>query len=92
MQLENALASIGSGWLFGHGFNKTPIYFPESSTDFIFAVFASNFGLVGVGVLLSLILFFDLYIISLIRKKQIDIYTLINYNLYIEIIYILEEI
>ena len=43
LQLENALAAIGSAGLFGHGYNKTPLYFPESSTDFIFAVFASNF-------------------------------------------------
>ena len=45
LQLENALAAIGSAGVFGHGFNNTPIYFPESGTDFIFAVFASNFGL-----------------------------------------------
>ena len=28
-QLENGLAAIGSGGLFGHGLNKTPIYFPS---------------------------------------------------------------
>ena len=44
LQLENAMAAIGSAGLFGHGYNQTPIYFPESSTDFIFAVFACNFG------------------------------------------------
>ena len=60
LQLENALAAIGSAGLFGHGFNKTPIYFPESSTDFIFAVFASNFGIVGVLILLSIIIYFDI--------------------------------
>ena len=37
LQLENALTAIGSAGLFGHGFNNTPIYFPEASTDFIFA-------------------------------------------------------
>ena len=52
LQLENALAAIGSAGFFGHGFNQTPIYFPESSTDFIFAVYASNFGLLGVILLL----------------------------------------
>ena len=41
LQLENALASIGSAGILGHGYDKTPIYFPESGTDFIFAVFAS---------------------------------------------------
>ena len=26
--------------LYGYGYNKTPIYFPEAGTDFIFGVFA----------------------------------------------------
>ena len=59
MQLENALAAIGSAGFFGHGFNHTPIYFPESSTDFIFAVFASNFGLFGVIILMGIIILLD---------------------------------
>lgn len=70
-QLENALAAIGSAGLFGHGFNKTPIYFPESSTDFIFAVFASNFGIIGVLTLLSIIIYFDIELIK-IGKRKID--------------------
>lgn len=69
LQLENALASIGSASWFGHGFNKTPVYFPEASTDFIFAVFSSNFGFVGAVLLLSLFLYFDLYILKLIKKN-----------------------
>lgn len=72
LQLENAMAAIGSAGLFGHGFNQTPIYFPESSTDFIFAVYASNFGFVGVILLLGIILYFDIQIILLARKKIED--------------------
>lgn len=72
LQLENALAAIGSAGFLGHGFNKTPIYFPESSTDFIFAVFASNFGFVGVLVLLTIIIYFDVNIIRLARRKIYD--------------------
>ena len=72
LQLENAKAAIGSAGLFGHGFNKTPIYFPESGTDFIFAVFASNFGLIGVLLLMSLIAYFDVSIIKLAQKKIND--------------------
>lgn len=72
LQLENALAAIGSAGLFGHGFNNTPIYFPESSTDFIFAVFASNFGLIGVIVLLGIIIYLDVNIIKLAKRKIID--------------------
>ena len=72
LQLENSIAAIGSAGLFGHGFNNTPIYFPESSTDFIFAVFASNFGLIGVIILLGIIIFFDLNIYFLKNKKIED--------------------
>ena len=69
LQLENALAAIGSAGVFGHGFNQTPIYFPESGTDFIFAVFASNFGLLGSIVLVAIIVFFDTRLINMATKK-----------------------
>lgn len=69
LQLENALAAIGSAGVFGHGFNQTPIYFPESGTDFIFAVFASNFGLLGAIILIGIIIFFDTRLIGMATKK-----------------------
>jgi len=72
LQLENAMAAIGSAGLFGHGYNQTPIYFPESSTDFIFAVYASNFGFVGVILLVGIILYLDIQILLLTRKKIED--------------------
>lgn len=72
LQLENAMAAIGSAGLFGHGFNNTPIYFPESGTDFIFAVFASNFGLLGALGLIALVMYFDLKVLSLTKRKIID--------------------
>lgn len=72
LQLENSMAAIGSAGLFGHGYNQTPIYFPESSTDFIFAVYASNFGFIGVLILLGFILYLDINILFLIKKKIDD--------------------
>ena len=72
LQLENAMAAIGSAGWFGHGFNQTPIYFPESSTDFIFAVYASNFGFVGVIFLIGVILYFDVQILLLAKKRIED--------------------
>ena len=69
LQLENALAAIGSAGVFGHGFNQTPIYFPESGTDFIFAVYASNFGLLGAIILIAIIIFFDTRLINMATKK-----------------------
>ena len=68
-QLNNGLLAIGSAGFFGHGFRNTPIYFPEAQTDFIFAVFASNFGLLGSLILLSLIALFDIRI-SLIAMRS----------------------
>lgn len=73
LQLNNALISIGSGGLFGNGFNSVPLYFPEASTDFIFAVYATCFGLVGVIILLIVIIYFDYCIISLVKRKTINI-------------------
>ena len=69
LQLTNGLTAIGSGGLFGHGFNHTPIYFPEMQTDFIFAVFASKFGFAGVIGILLLIVYFDISIVKLGSKS-----------------------
>ncbi len=70
MQLENSLTSIGSSSILGHGYNKTPIYFPESGTDFIFAVYASNFGLLGSIFLIGIILYFDITIIKIAKNAN----------------------
>lgn len=68
-QLQNGISAIGSGGLFGNGFNHTPVYFPEPQTDFIFAVFGSNFGFIGSLALLSLIVFFDIKLITIAIKN-----------------------
>jgi len=70
LQLTNGLTAIGSAGIIGHGFNNIPIYFPEMQTDFIFAVFATNFGFVGTMILLAIIIFFDISIISLANKSS----------------------
>lgn len=70
LQLKNSLIAIGSSGTTGHGLNQTPIYFPEMQTDFIFAVFASNTGLIGAISLIIIIIFFDLTIISYASKTM----------------------
>lgn len=70
MQLENSLTAIGSSGIFGHGFNQTPIYFPESGTDFIFAVYASNFGLIGSTLFILLIVYFDLTLLKIAKETK----------------------
>ncbi len=68
LQLTNSMMAVGSAGLLGHGFNKTPIYFPEMQTDFIFAVIASNFGFVGAILLIILIIFFNINLILSVNK------------------------
>jgi len=72
-QLENGITSIGSGGLFGFGINNTPIYFPEPQTDFIFAVFANNFGFMGSLTLIILLIFFDLKLVKLAIESPTNI-------------------
>lgn len=69
LQLTNGITAIGSAGTFGHGFNNVPIYFPEMQTDFIFAVFASNFGFIGSILLIGFIIYFDVSIIGLANKS-----------------------
>jgi cell division protein FtsW len=60
-QLVQSLLAIGSGGLFGEGFGLSTQklqYLPIQSTDFIFAVFAEEFGYVGSVVLLLFLLLF----------------------------------
>jgi cell division protein FtsW len=56
-QLTQSLIAIGSGEWFGVGLGNSVqklFYLPEAHTDFVFAVFAEEFGLLGIVVLLSL--------------------------------------
>lgn len=73
-QLENGMSAIGSGGMIGAGLGNTPVYFPEPQTDFIFAVFASNFGFLGTTILLGLILLFDIRIIMIALKNDNNIH------------------
>jgi rod shape determining protein RodA len=56
-----SMIAVGSGGIFGKGFNhgtQSKLEFlPEHTTDFIFAVLAEEFGLVGVLLLLALYVF-----------------------------------
>lgn len=69
-QLERGMSAIGAGGLLGMGYNQTPIYFPEPQTDFIFAIFSSNFGFLGSILLFSLLLYFDIRLIILALKSK----------------------
>jgi len=56
-QLSQSLIAIGSGGWTGEGLGNSlqkMLYLPEQHTDFIFAVYAEEFGLIGVALLLVL--------------------------------------
>jgi len=56
-QLTQSLIAIGSGEWFGAGLGNSVqklFYLPEAHTDFVFAVFAEEFGLVGTIILIGL--------------------------------------
>ena len=60
-QLIQSLLAIGSGGLFGQGFGLSTQklqYLPIQSTDFIFAIFAEEFGLLGSTLLLGFLALF----------------------------------
>lgn len=76
MQLVNAKSGIGAAHIFGFGFNNTPIYFPEAQTDFIFSVFAINYGFIGAVILIATIVYLDIHIIKIgiNAKNKVDKY------------------
>ncbi len=72
-QLQKGMTAIGAGGMTGYGYNATPLYFPEPQTDFIFAVFSSNFGFVGSLALFILLLYFDMRLILLaVESKSLE--------------------
>lgn len=55
-----ALTAIGSGGLFGKGFNNSDVYVPVRESDMIFTVVGENFGFVG-GCFIILLYFILIY-------------------------------
>lgn len=80
MQLENGITAIGTGGLLGNLFSND-IYFPEAHTDFIFAVYASNFGFIGSNFLILIIILFDYELINIAgkAKKKHEEYIIIGF-------------
>lgn len=55
-----ALTAIGSGGLFGKGFNHSDVYVPVRESDMIFTVIGENFGFIG-GCFIILLYFILIY-------------------------------
>ncbi|GAB6092464.1 FtsW/RodA/SpoVE family cell cycle protein [Furfurilactobacillus curtus] len=56
-QLWQSMKAIGSGGLFGTGFNVSHVYVPVRESDMIFSVIGENFGFIG-GLLLIMLYFY----------------------------------
>ncbi len=73
-----SMIAIGSGGLYGKGWlNSSQAhleYLPESSTDFVFAVFAEEFGLIGI------LLVVALYVFIVLRGMMIAFYAQDSYS------------
>lgn len=79
-QLIQSLLAIGSGGIFGTGFGLSQQkmgYLPIQYTDFIFAVFAEEFGLVGSLLLLILILTYGTFALIVARKARTTVQRLV---------------
>ncbi|MBW4632299.1 MAG: FtsW/RodA/SpoVE family cell cycle protein [Iphinoe sp. HA4291-MV1] len=79
-QLVQSLLAVGSGRQWGAGFGlsqQKQFYLPIQDTDFIFAVFAEEFGFVGSMVLLSLLAFYAILGLIVALKAKHPVYRLV---------------
>lgn len=82
-QLCNAYIAINGGGLLGKGLGNSTqkyLYLPESHTDFIFAIFAEECGLVGIVLLFCLYIFLLFRIVVTGSKTDRVLYRLICYG------------
>jgi len=74
-QLTQSLIAIGSGGWFGTGLGgsiQKLFYLPEAHTDFMFAIFAEEFGFVGQVLLIGLFALFALRCFSIARMALVQ--------------------
>ena len=79
-QLIQSLLAIGSGGTFGTGFGLSQQkmgYLPIQYTDFIFAIFAEEFGLIGSILLLMLLLTYGTLALLIARKARTTVQRLV---------------
>jgi rod shape determining protein RodA len=69
-QLARSILSIGSGMTYGKGFGQSNVYIPEAHTDFVFSIFAEEFGFIGASALISFyfLVIFRIVVIALYSK------------------------
>lgn len=75
-QLYRSIQAIGSGKLFGKGFNVSNVYVPVRESDMIFSVIGENFGFIGCCVLIFiyLLLIFQMIQVTFDTKNEFYAY------------------
>ena len=92
-QLTQSLIAIGSGGLFGSGLGgsiQKLFYLPEAHTDFLFAVYAEEFGLIGAAMLILIYAWFVLRCFqigkaSLLKRQPFGAYLVYGVGLLVSI-------
>ncbi|WP_436855781.1 FtsW/RodA/SpoVE family cell cycle protein [Staphylococcus caeli] len=69
--LTESLKAIGSGQLFGKGFNHGEVYIPENHTDFIFSVIGEEFGFIGSVVIILIFLALIFHLVRLATTSDL---------------------
>jgi rod shape determining protein RodA len=86
-QLWQSMKSIGSGQLFGTGFNTSHVHVPVQESDMIFSVIGSNFGFVG-GLLLILLYFLLIWeMIQVTKDTRNEFYAYISVGVVMMILF-----
>ncbi|WP_257987927.1 FtsW/RodA/SpoVE family cell cycle protein [Bacillus sp. V33-4] len=69
-QLANSILAVGSGTLYGKGFDNAQVVVPEAHSDFIFTIIGEEFGFLGTSIVVGLyfILIYRIIIIALQNK------------------------
>ncbi|MBR5228111.1 MAG: putative lipid II flippase FtsW [Clostridia bacterium] len=72
-QPTQSLYAIGSGGLFGTGIGQSRqkyLWLPESQNDFVFSIYAEEFGFIGCTVVVALFMLFISRLVSLVLKTK----------------------
>jgi len=79
-QLVQSLLAVGSGGFWGRGFGFSQqklFYLPIQYTDFIFSVFAEEFGLIGCFLLMSMLIVYATFAVRVAVKTKQPVYRLV---------------
>lgn len=86
-QQTQGMTSIGTGGIYGKGFNHLDLNVPVRESDMIFTVIAEDFGLVGCGFVLLTYLFLIYRMLRVTFKSNNRFYTFISTGLIMMIVF-----